>query len=100
MSEDGHDGICTMEGLDQEQLDKIFRNGIIDCRQCDFYKKFKDDQTFTYTAWGGEIQRRVRCKQCKRIHDGSHPFKCMKLNSLITREGIWGDEGKVVLWGK
>lgn len=51
--EDGMIGICVKEGFSQEELNKIFKDGIIDCEQCDFYKKFEgeEDKHFSYTFW-------------------------------------------------
>ena len=55
--ETGMSGICTMEGLDEEQIQELFKDGIIDCEQCSFFKTYKgkEKENFSYTNWGGGV---------------------------------------------
>ena len=54
--ESGVAGICTIEGLDDEQIREIMGSNIIDCKKCDFCKKYrgKEKDHFSYWAWGSE----------------------------------------------
>ena len=54
----GNCAICTMEGLDDEQLVKIFGpNMDINCNKCHFKKQNEgiEKEKFTYVHWLGEI---------------------------------------------
>lgn len=58
IDKDGLSGTCTVEGLDQYQIDKIMPQGIISCKHCDFCKKYRGKEKksgFSYTAWTGEL---------------------------------------------
>jgi len=62
IDKDGMSGVCTIEGLSDDQIKELMGSYVIDCSKCSFYNKYKgkEKEEFSYTRWTGNLAKEKR----------------------------------------